>query len=115
MKIDVRGRLLLLCLAPSLLSSCVSVTERIDGGKARHAFYPLGLRIERGSADAVAIDASALGLAAGCGFAGAGVMRLDCDLIAAATCSLAIVHGPPSPQQRHAAAEGARICQKGEP
>ena len=98
----------------AMLCGCAVGYLRPDGGHAS-PFVSIGaLQVDRNPSRAVAVKARSLGATTVPGFFSAGLSRLDLDLIPANACSLAIVHGPPSPQLRHAAAEGSRICQKGE-
>ena len=83
-----------------LLSGCVSIVQvTAEGGKPTVGGYPFGVRIERGSADAIAVRGVAIGASQTCIGLTLGVASGRCIIIDAASCGVAIFEpaGPAPP------------------
>jgi len=91
----------LLILAASLLSGCAVVVVKADGGSPNLSAYPLGVRIERGGADAIGVRQWSLGLWQSCQAAGVGLSSSFCVVIDPKSCSAVIVDGRSSSRPHH--------------
>ncbi len=92
---DVAGNCLraAIILAALLVSGCVSIVEvHSDGAEPKLSIWPLGVKIERGKADAIAVRTTALGAAYGCDTAALGAMSASCILIDQPACGVAVVY-----------------------
>ncbi len=99
MRRSLAFRLVALSLAMAL-SGCLSVMEvRADGGKPRLSVWPSGVRIERGSADAVSVRGVVLGAYAGCRTASLGATVASCTVIDPTGCPVAVTSSA-SPAER---------------
>lgn len=79
-----------------LLSGCVSIVEvQSDGGKPDVSWWPGGVHVARGSADAVAVTQHAVGASfsqcAGSVIAAAGYTKSSCIVIDPRTCTAAVI------------------------
>jgi hypothetical protein len=77
--------------ASAPLSACTVALVQADGGQPRLSAWPLGLKVERGSADAVAVRHLTLGASYVCGVAGAGVEAGACIVVDPSSCGVAIL------------------------
>ena len=76
-----------------LLGGCAVVVVQADGGKPHLSAYPLGVRIDRGQADAVGVKQWSLGLWQSCSAAGIGLSSSYCVVIDPKSCTAAIIDG----------------------
>lgn len=89
----IRAALAAIALAASL-GGCAIVTVHAQGGRPHIGFYPFGVRIERGSADALTVAYTNVGLMDGCGFVGLGATHINCTVIDPQTCGVAVIEKP---------------------
>lgn len=85
--------------AAFMLPGCALVVVQTAGERPRLGAWPLGVRIERGSNDAVSVDSKSLGLVGGCGMIGVGFQRCDQIRVDARTCGVAVIDHPDRPSR----------------
>lgn len=80
-----------------ILGGCAVVVVKADGGKPELSAWPLGVRVARGSADAIGVRQIGLGLSLSCAAANLGISSSFCVVIDDRACTAAIMEGHPSP------------------
>lgn len=73
---------------------CAIVEVRTADAPPKIGVYPFGVKIERGDADAVTVDATSIGAIAdvNCGIFGLGLVKSSCAVMDPRSCGIAIVH-----------------------
>ena len=86
-------RLVALAIAILPLGACAIVAVQADGGRPELSAWPLGVKVARGSADAIGVRQWSAGFWGSCYAAGLGVSSSFCVVIDAKTCTAVIMDG----------------------
>ena len=82
------------------LGGCAIVVVKADDGPPRLSAWPLGVKVERGRADAIGVRQIGVGLSLDCIGARLGAWSSKCVVIDDQACTAVIVDGPANPAAR---------------